>query len=228
MDDNADANKENRDIIVTYETLYELSRLEKNREELQKLDPTFLADVAEYLKDKMELLENQRHKDSLFAFEEKESITRQIVNAKKLVKEIFERRERKIINMALNKVKSNIIIDTSNLLPEEKSFYENVIQMLQLNRFEVLDKVIRGEKPIVFEKIEPITEKTPEPVEPFGEEPELAVSNVMVKFNDRVDRFVGFNLEEYGPYSEGEVTSLPIDIASLLKEQGKVEFLKTD
>ena len=41
-----------KDAIITYETLYEIVRLEKQRKELQKLDDTFFLNVVKYLEEK--------------------------------------------------------------------------------------------------------------------------------------------------------------------------------
>jgi len=43
------------EIVVTHETLFELFRREKSRDELQKLSATFFSDVASYIKSKKEL-----------------------------------------------------------------------------------------------------------------------------------------------------------------------------
>jgi DNA replication initiation complex subunit (GINS family) len=40
------------DVKITYETLFDLLRREKNRNELQQLDPSFYLDVVSYLKEK--------------------------------------------------------------------------------------------------------------------------------------------------------------------------------
>ena len=37
------------EVRITYETLYELMRLEKNREEMQKLPDNFIQDTLSYL-----------------------------------------------------------------------------------------------------------------------------------------------------------------------------------
>ena len=48
------------DVIITYETLYELLRREKSRKELQKLDPNFYQRVTNYLEEKNIILKSQK------------------------------------------------------------------------------------------------------------------------------------------------------------------------
>ena len=57
-------------IPITYETLFEFLRIEKSREELQKLDDGFYNHVIQYLKQKQDMLDKKRHESDLFAAEE--------------------------------------------------------------------------------------------------------------------------------------------------------------
>ena len=59
------------EVNITYETLFEILRREKNREELQKLDESFFNDVLNYVKEKKQQLNDLQTKDDLFAVEEK-------------------------------------------------------------------------------------------------------------------------------------------------------------
>ena len=70
-----------KEIRITYETLFDMLRNEKTREELQKLEPSFYQDVLEYIKDKQAL--TQKSDSELFASMEKEKAQKQLENAKK-------------------------------------------------------------------------------------------------------------------------------------------------
>ena len=58
------------DVIITYETLYELLRKEKYRTELQKLDPEFFKHVVTYLNEKEAIIASQSQKQNIFASSE--------------------------------------------------------------------------------------------------------------------------------------------------------------
>ena len=77
---------EGKEINITYETLFELLRREKNREELQKLDNNFFLDVVNYLKDKKSALELP--KNDIFAAEERRKAETQLENIKNILKAI--------------------------------------------------------------------------------------------------------------------------------------------
>ena len=91
---------DSKEINITYETLFEILKREKETTDLQKLDHKFLNDFVDYLNEKMKLLEKD---DNLFSYEEKKKLEKQIDNARRLIKEIYERREKKIIDLALMK-----------------------------------------------------------------------------------------------------------------------------
>ncbi|MBW3018820.1 hypothetical protein KY329_01370 [Candidatus Woesearchaeota archaeon] len=196
---------ENKEVIITYETLYEALRKEKTKQELQKLDSTFYNDVLEYLKDKQKTHDDNLSKNDIFSQSETEKTQVQIANIKKLIKEIYDLRERKIINTALNKsrTKSNII-DTSTLLPEEKAMFDSMTAVLDQYRLGVLQKVQTLRTPDV------VIQHTPASPEKKN-----------VKFLDKIDPFADEDLEMWGPYDKNDEAELPSKVAEVLVKQGK-------
>jgi len=135
-------------INITYETLYEILRNEKNKEELCELDEEFYKNTLEYLKEKTKIFEEASQKNDIFSMDEKDNTQLQIQNIKKIIKEIYERREKKIINIALNKSRTNSdIIDTSNLLNTEKNFFETLTKLLDKFRIGILAQVLQLKLP---------------------------------------------------------------------------------
>ena len=82
---------ETKEINITYETLFEILKREKDITELQKLEPVFFSDFVDYLNEKKKVLEKE---DSMFSYDEKKKVEKQIDNARRIIKEIYERRER--------------------------------------------------------------------------------------------------------------------------------------
>lgn len=129
------------DIRITYETLFDLLRREKNREELQKLDKDFYEQVLAYLKEKREALSKKG--DELFVSAEREKLKIQFQNIRRIIKELYERREKKIINMAVNRARTGSdVIDTTHLLPSEKEFFEEQVNLLSKYKDNVLDAIL--------------------------------------------------------------------------------------
>lgn len=135
-------------IKITLETLYDILRNEKKKEDLQKLEPSFFADVIGYLREKKSLLDLKCEGEELFAAGEKEKVEYELRSIKRILKEIYEKREKKIIDIALNRSKTGSdIINTDALLREEKEFYKNILGTLDLFRRGILLNLFRAELP---------------------------------------------------------------------------------
>lgn len=216
----AEENKE--EVTITYETLFELLRREKERNELQKLDDSFFANVLRYLKDKQTIITKQQ--TDLFSVEEKRKTQEQLENIKKIIKSLYDKREKKIISMAVDKSKnSSTIIDNSVFLKEEKIFFDNIVKILGMNRENVLFNLINLKEPEsiadfgVEKKIEKPKEEKKEPKE-----------TKLVRFLHAVPKFVGKELEEYGPFEEEDIASLPVEIANVLINKKRAEEISED
>jgi len=218
------------EIKLTYETLYEITRLEKTRAELQELSITFFDDASEYLKEKQRILEETKFKTDIFSSAEREKTTTQIRNIKKLMGEIYEKRESKILAMALNKSRTDAdIVDTRSLLPEEQKFYECLLNDLNIFRKGILHNLIEMQKMTILSEEEKASMRLKaadklatlgniQPEQPHSE-PEDA--NTKIKFITMVDKFFGKELEPYGPYNADEVIELPSEIADVLITNGQ-------
>ncbi len=137
-------------ITITYETLYEILRAEKTKDELQELDENFYVNVLAYLKDKTKILQDAAMKDNIFATDEVETTRLQISNIKKIIKEIYDRREKKILDIAINKSRTNSdIIDTSNLLLQEQKFFKTITGLLDLFRQGILHQLLLLKEPSI-------------------------------------------------------------------------------
>jgi DNA replication initiation complex subunit (GINS family) len=137
------------EIKITLETLYDILRNEKKREDLQKLNDSFFFDVVNYLKEKKSLLENKQCEDDLFAAGEREKLEYELRSIKRILKEIYEKREKKIIDIALNKSRTRSdIIDVSDMLKEEKEFYDQLMGLLDGYRNGILMNLFKGDVPL--------------------------------------------------------------------------------
>ena len=131
-----------KEVNITYETLFEILKREKDMADLQKLDANFFENFVGYINEKKKMMEKE---DPLFSYDEKKKVERQIDNAKRMVKEIYERREKKILNIALikSRTKSNII-DTSSLLENEKRLLDDAERVLNHFRESIIHNVMEG------------------------------------------------------------------------------------
>ncbi len=214
-----------KEVNITFDTLFEILRREKSREELQKLEPSFFHDVTAYINEKKAILESQAE-DNLFAQGEREKNLRELDNIKRILKELYERRERKIISTAINKsrLQSNLV-DTSALLREEQLFFEAMVSLLNSFRHEILHKIVLGHEPgmqccQVTIDLSDIEERKAA-AKPKEDKKEGLTK---VRFLKDTEQFIGPELETYGPYEEDDVAELPDIIVNALVAKGNAEL----
>ncbi|MDD5086695.1 MAG: hypothetical protein PHV16_02990 [Candidatus Nanoarchaeia archaeon] len=226
-----------KEINITYETLFDLLRREKNRPELQKLSDSFVNDLKSYIKEKNSILKGQQIKIGDSAEIEKENTEKQIDNIKSMLNNLFDRRQQKIVQMAIIKAKtSSNPDDCSALLDEEKKLFNQLSDVLSGFRQSLLSEIY-----LVSE-----TYKKKQPEEEPEQENKENLENVqedkqeenqekqqkkdektkLIRFINSVPRFVGRNLEVYGPFEEDDTANLPEEIADILTMKQRAEEIK--
>ena len=210
-----------QEVVITYETLFELLKREKERPDLQKLEPSFFNDIIDYIKDKKKIINAKS--DSVFAQDERRKTERQLENIHKILKELYERREKKIINLAIDKSRTKShLIDTTALLKEEKVVFDALTNLLDTYREVILHSTLNEKLPFMQE----LPEKKPQ--EDFKTALELKRPVKLVRFLYKVPKFVGPELEEYGPFEEEDIANLPSEVADVLINKGKAEEIKEE
>ncbi|MEM4260431.1 MAG: hypothetical protein QXG00_04300 [Candidatus Woesearchaeota archaeon] len=206
------------DLNITYESLFDILRREKNREELQELDKDFVKNLIEYIRSKESLI-----KQSQIYSNDQEKVRIQLKNIKKIIRELFERRQRKIINMAIYKVRTlNSLIETKSLLNEEKSFYDEIIKILTLFNDNIVNQIIIAESP---KEIKKRSEDRSEDKDHKIEE-KVNDRNITLRFINAVPKFLGKENEIFGPFEEEDIASVPLYIADILISKGRAEILE--
>lgn len=218
------------EVKITYETLFALLRREKSREELQELDTTFFEDVKNYLNEKTSMMKRQEGSLTAFMDNEKEKEEQQVTNIKRIIKELYERREKKIVEVAINKsrTRSNIVNDAA-MMTEEKLLFEFLTSTLDKFREGILINLLEGkqvslnkeEKTKETTNQETTTKTTENKTECNGTEQKQGIT--CLRFKDAVPQFLGKELEKYGPFEEGDQTELPQEIANILISKGRAE-----
>ncbi len=201
------------EINLTYETLFDILRNEKNRSVLQDIPKNFLKDVVNYLKQKKESLIPSKTED-LFLSIEKERGVREINNIKRIIKEILERRLKKITELALLNLKTSAETkETENMLEEEKIIYEKLKDAFIKYKRSVIDKVLNLEEPSIN----------------FNEEKkEEKKEYVLVRFLHPVPKFIGDDLKVYGPFKEEEIAKLPRKVVEILVKKRRAEIINEE
>ena len=144
---------------LTYEKLFDYLREERNNAQLQELPGTLFSDITEYLKMKEDSIESLQQSGSITS----ENALVQLRNAKKIIENLYERREKKLLNLALNKSRTKSqLIDTSALLPEEKIFFKQISIVLDHFRDEVLKNLLDKSVPEINEQKDSVAPERPQ------------------------------------------------------------------
>lgn len=194
------------EVIITYETLFELLRKERQTRELQSLDQNFFKNLLSYLNEKNKILESQKTKDSIFS-KETEKTTKQIHNTRKIIRDIYERREHKILQLALtnSRLKEKSMPE---MLPEELDLYNSILKTLNNSRKSILFSLLSNKLPEIKQEI--------------TETQELQTSK-LVRFTKAVPKFLAPDLNTYGPFEKEDILNIDTKIAHVLIQKKRAE-----
>jgi len=116
------------------------------------------------------------------------SDAREFTNLKRVIEEIFLMREKKILNKALITVHTKEVSD-EKMARQEKDVFRKLLRLLE-EHYELNQSF-------------------------FGEKEKKESQLVMVKILKDVPTFVGTDMKEYGPFSDGQSVELPSKVARL-------------
>ena len=131
----------------TYQELFQAVQNEKANADMQRISHDFLENSLKYLAEIQE-------KVGVVSFDEAAKLRRMIDNSKKLMKELYERREKKIMAMAIDKSRTKtFLIDTTAMLQEEKTMFDSIVKLLDSFRdpkMKQLESIQESAKPMMI------------------------------------------------------------------------------
>jgi DNA replication initiation complex subunit (GINS family) len=237
------------ELNITYETLFDLLRRERNREELQPLDQDFFSQVLVYVEQKQLVLRSFTEQKGEFVTSESEKARIQFHNIKKILRELYDRREKKLCLLAVNSVKTRTTSLPQGILPQEQQLFEELLRVLKDTRSKVLDPLLSQvssiptttqsttSSPTTTSQSTPSTSTptTPQPASPTPTLPQTPAStaqktpgdqqDVSVRFLKPVPRFAGPQ-GAYGPFVAQDQATLPVAIAQVLLKKGRLEIIE--
>ncbi|MAG52986.1 MAG: hypothetical protein CMH62_03420 [Nanoarchaeota archaeon] len=199
--------------LITYETLFEILQKEKSRKELQKLENNFHKNFLKYLEEKTSILTSQKSKDSIFSSEVQRT-EKQVENIRRIIKDLYERRERKIVEASLFSIRSpkNSTHLESAMLEEELNLFNGLKESLGNSRESILINLLNGKLPEM--KAKALKSKINKN------------NNILIKVISPVPKFVGTDNFVYGPFEKEDITSLPIKVSQILINKKRAEELE--
>jgi len=192
---------------INYKTLRRIQQAEQTAPGLTKIDTNFYRDVAAYVENLEQSIENERNPQKLKLFSD------EISNTKKIISSIYELREKKIVHTALSTVRSGIP-DLKNLLEVEKKLFDALVEQIMFSRTEVFTEHVPNS---------PKKLQRSHPVEPLPtREPN---TNPIVRVVEDTPEFLGTDEKTYSLRKE-DVLSLPKEMSEPLLKKGVVKQVK--
>jgi len=124
--------------LITYDTIRKAHRAEKQEIALQKLPDSFFLAVRGWLDHKQS---TQKGTASLLEIE----------NAKRLLDDLLNRREKKLVIAALHTIRGDV--PPTNMTLDEEKFFDNLVNMLRKTRQDLREQLF-GYDSIIEEKLE--------------------------------------------------------------------------
>jgi DNA replication initiation complex subunit (GINS family) len=172
--------------VISFEFLRKILNEERKSQNLTKLPDNFYENVKRYLEEKRKVV--RERKDEI-----------ELRNIERIVENIFNLRERKIVNFAIMSVRAGV--QPSNLTEDEKIFFNRLVEILKERRT-LVEKIKSNEGKKEFE--------------------------ILVVFKQDFPAFVGIDGQTYGPFKKGDIAKLPEENRKMLVAKGVVEEFKAE
>lgn len=180
-------------MALSYDEIRRIHRLEKNSSRLVEVTQEFYNDLHDFVSQ-----EKETYLKSVKNFSS--ATSRDFLNLKKMVEEIFSMREKKVLNYALAASRTKEM-NEDNMAVQEKKLFKGLVLLLESH-----DSILEG----IFNGSGKASDGSD-------------LNNISVEIVSDIPEFVGTDMKEYGPFKKGSVVMLPGKIAKLLSSRKLAE-----
>ncbi len=170
---------------ITFELIRKVHREEKSSPKPAKLPKNFFENVGKYLEKKRRILERKGDK----------KVALEVKNVERILEEVVNRRERKIINHAIAVARTGKEFGVENLTEEEKRFYAKILSLLKERREKLFESILTPRASGGLASREGVP---------------------LLVFNQDFPSFLAEDLRNYGPFKRLDVARLPQKVTKLL------------
>jgi len=196
---------------INYRLLRKIQDMEKNSPILTSIDNSFYIELKKYL----DILDNRLKDES--SSQKQTLLTDEILNTKKIVKNIYEQREKKILLAAVTKARGGNP-DFKNMIEIEKNLFNSILNLMEDSRKHLFEEGLREKK-----SVEPKKNETKE--EEHNPLSNHCNTNPIVRVKEDIPEFIGTNEKKYN-LRKNDILSLPEDMSDMLSKRGVVEKIK--
>ncbi len=196
---------------ISYKNLRKIQQMEKNSPVLTGLKSGFYNELFEYL----EKLDKRLEKES--SSQKQILLKDEIQNTRKIVANVYEQREKKILLAAVSKARSGNP-DLKNMLDVEKNLFDAVLGLLLQSREWFLENKTKKNENVTN------SEKTESEKENIVEEKQEN-SNPVLLVTKGIPEFIGTDTKRYN-LRKDDVVSMPENMSDMLLKRNVAEKIK--
>ena len=194
---------------ISYKTLRKIQHLEKNSSVLTDIKSDFYTSLAEFISDL-----DTRFKEEK-SDQKKTLIKDELQTIKKIADNIYEQREKKILLLAISKIRGGNP-ELKNMISFEKNLFDSVYQtMLDLRK-----NILKKNKTDNIENIKDSPKK-----EDNVEKEENKRSDSIVKVTKEIPEFIGTDERKYN-LRKNDVLTLSENMSNTLEKRGVIEKIE--
>ena len=211
--------KHTMDEELSYRTLRKIQQAEKQYPQITQINKEFYQDVTTLLKELQHRLKNEKkpQKQMLLAEESQ--------NIEKIIRNIYEQREKKIILAAIGKARGGNP-NIKSLVAEEKKLFDKLYQSLISVRKELLFSMNEENLYDTLSELDIKEDLKQPPSQPSknSEQSEVeknlvvANTNPILRIKKDIPSFIGTDNNTY-TLNKGDIISLPSDMAKMLTDK---------
>lgn len=203
--------------IITYSKLREYQRDERREPTLVKLPENIVELIKIYLNEKQNVLKKNKDESNLFSQDMYSRIEYELKNAVRCIANIFEIRQKKIVDKAFQTSKNDVKVkDTTNMLSFEKKLFKKLINLFNDYNEKCILAILKKEEPGIKEKT-------------FKREETSSIKDsdkLLIRITEEVPSFQWKNGVKMGPFKKEDVVNVPKKLGSLLIKQEKGKEVK--
>ena len=182
---------------LSFDKVREMQRKEKKDTALSEIDEDFYPSLSLFVKQATKAYKTSPDTEKL----------RELENSSKLARDMFDKREQKILMKALRSARGAKGKE-ENMTPEEKKLFNALVASLVEHR-KFFENLVSGSQ-----------DATKNPKTLLNKEEHKIV---LVRVLKEIPRFVGSDAKEYGPFKQKSMVKLPAKEAELLLKRNLVE-----
>jgi len=195
---------------ISYKTLRKIQQMERKSPMLTKIDSHFYINLSEYIN----ALNSRFEKES--KSQKKMLLKNEIQNTNKIIRNIYEHREKKILFAAISKARGGRP-DLKNLIDAERNLFDSTLKLMVQSREQLLERKSKDErgkdsKNTEIKKEETRTEKKDN-------------TNQLVMITKNIPEFIGTDTKKY-TLRAGDIISLPKNMSDMLLKRNVVKEIK--